>query len=152
MHVSAVDLYESLSMAPDDRTRARIIAKAFDELESRYPNLGEMVTERALSETEMRLQLEIERVRADLSKDIEQVRADLSKDIEQVRADLSKDIEKVRADLSRDIEKIRGELGKEIKQTHVKIEQTKVDLLKWSFAFWMTNFMAILVIIWRIFS
>ena len=130
MHVSAVDLYESLSMAPDDRTRARIIAKAFDELESRYPNLGEMVTERALSETEMRLQLEIERVRADLSKDIEQVRANLS----------------------RDIEKIRGELGKEIKQTHVKIEQTKVDLLKWSFAFWVTNFAAVLIIIWRIFS
>lgn len=67
MHTSVIDFYERLSSAPDDRTRARIIAEAFDELENRYPNLGDMATKRSLSETELRLKLEIEKVRADLS-------------------------------------------------------------------------------------
>jgi hypothetical protein len=74
------------------------------------------------------LKLEIEKLRADLSKDIEKLRADLSKDIEKLRADLSKDIEKVRGDT----EKMRGDLTRDI-------EKVRVDVLKWSFAFWISQ-------------
>ena len=152
MHTSVIDLYERLSNAPDDRARAKIIAEAFDELESRYPNLGDMATERSLSETELRLKLEIEQVRADLSKEIEQVRADLSKEIEQVRADLSKDIELVRTDLTKEIEHVRADLSKNIEKIRAEILSSKVDVLKWSFAFWFANFSATLLIIWRLFG
>jgi Zn-dependent M32 family carboxypeptidase len=87
-----IDLYDSLLDAKDDRTRAKIIASAFESLEDRYPELRDMATAGGVRETELRLQKEIEQVRANLSKDIEQVRADLSKEIEQVRADLSRQI------------------------------------------------------------
>jgi len=146
MHLSTIDLYEELSSAPNDRARAKIIAKAFDEVESRYPNLANTATTQQLSETELRLQLQIEQVRAELSKDIEQVRAELSKDIEQIRADLSKDIEQIRAE----VVQVRADLSREIGQTHIKIEETKVSMLKWTFAFWLTNFSAIMFIIWKL--
>ena len=94
-----IDLYDSLLEAKDDRTRAKIIAGAFESLEDRYPELKDMATASGVRQTELRLQKEIEQVRANLSKEIEQVRADLSKDIEQVRLR----IEEVRADLSKQI-------------------------------------------------
>ena len=124
MQRSVIDLYERLSNAPDERARAKIIAEAFDELENRYPNLGDMATERALSETELRLKLEIEKTHVK----IEQVRADLSKEIEQTHVK----IEQVRADLSKEI------------------EQSKVEMMKWSAAFWLTNFSAIMFVIWKL--
>jgi len=83
-----IDLYDSLLDAKDDRTRAKIIASAFESLEDRYPELRDMATAGGVRETELRLQKEIEQVRADLSKDIEQVRLR----IEEVRADLSRQI------------------------------------------------------------
>ncbi len=142
MQRSVIDLYERLSNAPDERARAKIIAEAFDELENRYPNLGDMATERALSETELRLKLEIEKthvkieqVRADLSKEIEQTHVK----IEQVRADLSKEIEQTHVK----IEQVRADLSKEI-------EQSKVEMMKWSAAFWLTNFSAIMFVIWKL--
>jgi len=201
MSSSVIDLYDRLRTAPDDETRARIIAEAFETLEERYPHLGDMATRTNLSETELRLIKEIEQVRADLSKDIEQVRAelketelrlvkeieqvraDLSKEIEQVRADLSKEIEQVRADLSKEIEQVRADLSKEIEQVRAElretelrlvkeieqlrgdlrkeIEQVRVELkvelarshtawLKWSFLFWLTQFSAILLLLWRV--
>ena len=98
-----IDLYDRLLDAKDDRTRAKIIASAFESLEDRYPELRDMATASGVRETELRLQKEIEQVRADLSRDIEQVRADLSRDIEQVRADLSKEIAEMRVDLTQKI-------------------------------------------------
>jgi hypothetical protein len=106
---SSVALYEALTSAPDERARARVIAEAFERLEERYPHLPDLATQGHLRETELRLQKEIEQLRADLTLAIERVRADLSKDIEQVRADLSKEIEQVRGDIAR----------------------AKVDMLKW---------------------
>jgi vacuolar-type H+-ATPase subunit I/STV1 len=124
---SSVALYEALTSAPDERARARVIAEAFERLEERYPHLPDLVTHGHLRETELRLQKEIEQVRADLSKEIEQVRAELreaelrlQKEIEQVRADLTRAIEQVRADLSRDIERVRGDIAR-----------AKVEMLKW---------------------
>ncbi len=42
---SAVQLYEALTSAPDDRTRARLIAEAFERLEERYPHLPDLATQ-----------------------------------------------------------------------------------------------------------
>ncbi len=72
-----IELYDSLLEAKDERTRAKIIASAFENLEDRYPELRDMATASGMRQTELRLQKEIEQVRADLSKDIAQIRADM---------------------------------------------------------------------------
>lgn len=131
---SSVALYDALTSAPDDRARARVIAEAFERLEERYPHLPDLATQGHVRESELRLQKEIEQVRAGLretelrlKKDIEQVRAELTANIEQVRAELKADIEQIRADLH--TTELR--LLKEIEQVRGEITRTKLDLLKW---------------------
>ena len=81
---SVVELYEALATAPDERARARLIADAFERLEERYPHLPDLATQGHVRETELRLQKEIEQVRADLRE----TELRLKKEIEQVGADL----------------------------------------------------------------
>jgi hypothetical protein len=64
-------------------------------IESRYPHLPDLATRTHLSETELRLQKEIEEVRLDIAK----VRSDLTKEIEGVRANLMKEIAQVQSRL-----------------------------------------------------
>ncbi|EGV17061.1 coiled-coil domain-containing protein [Thiocapsa marina] len=131
---SSVALYDALTSAPDDRARARVIAEAFERLEERYPHLPDLATQGHVRESELRLQKEIEQVRAGLretelrlKKDIEQLRAELKADIEQLRAELKADIEQIRADL----QTTELRLLKEIEQVRGEITRTKLDLLKW---------------------
>ena len=49
---SVVALYDALTTAPDERTRARLIAEAFERLEERYPHLADLATKGYLRETE----------------------------------------------------------------------------------------------------
>jgi hypothetical protein len=105
---SSVALYEALTTATDDRTRARVIAEAFERLEERYPHLPDMVTQGHLRETELRLQKEIELVKAETV----QMRAE----IVQIRGE----IRETELRLQKEIEQVRGE-----------IVRSKVDLLKW---------------------
>jgi dynactin complex subunit len=113
---SSVALYEALTSAPDERTRARVIAEAFERLEERYPHLPELATQGHLRESELRLKKDIEQVRAELRE----TELRLQKEIGQLRADLSKDIEQSRAELSTAVEQLRGEIAR-----------AKVDMLKW---------------------
>ncbi len=87
---SIIGLYEALASAPDDKTRAKVIAEAFERLEERYPHLPDLATQGHLRETELRLQKEIEEVRADLKLEIEQLRGELKADIERIKSDLLK--------------------------------------------------------------
>ena len=102
---SVVALYEALTSAPDERSRARVIAEAFEDLEDRYPHLPDLATQGHVREAELRLQKEIEQVRADMRA---------------TELRLQKEIEQVRADLTLKIEQVRGEVAR-----------TKIDLLKW---------------------
>jgi len=68
MSVVALHLYEKLHNAPNDQARSKAIVDAFSELEERYPGLKETATRRDLSETELRLQKEIENTRPDIEK------------------------------------------------------------------------------------
>ncbi len=121
---SLIDLYDRLANAPDDRTRARVIAEAFEMLEVRYPHLPDLATRQNLSETELKLIREIELVR----RETEQVRAELKVDIERVRAELIKEIEQVRA----------------------QTERVRANILAWSFVFWASQFAAIMALLWRL--
>ncbi len=93
--MSVIDLYEKLSTATDDKTRARIIAEAFEALEERYPNLSDIATRQNLRETELRLLKEIEQTRADLRIEIEKIRSETR----QVEARLRVEIEKSRTNI-----------------------------------------------------
>jgi multidrug resistance efflux pump len=113
---SVVALYQALSDAPDDQTRARLIAEAFESLEERFPRLPDMATQGHVRESELRLQKEIEQVRAELKADIEQLRAELKADIAQIRAELRE----TELRLQKEIEQVRGDVAR-----------MKIDLLKW---------------------
>jgi hypothetical protein len=109
---SSVALYEALTTATDDRTRARVIAEAFERLEERYPHLPDTVTQVHLRETELSLQKEIELVRGE----IKETELRLLKEIELLRGELRE----TELRLQKEIEQVRGE-----------IVRSKVDLLKW---------------------
>ncbi|MBN2886965.1 MAG: DUF1640 domain-containing protein [Chromatiaceae bacterium] len=109
---STIALYEALSSAPDERARAKIIAEAFEQLEERYPHLSELATQGHVRESELRLQKDIEQVRAELRES--ELR--LQKEIEQVRAELRES-------------ELR--LLKEIEGVRKEVATVKVDLLKW---------------------
>jgi chromosome segregation ATPase len=120
---SSVALYEALTSAPDERTRARVIAEAFERLEERYPHLPDLATQGHLRESELRLQKEIEQVRAELRESELRLR----KEIEQVRAELRES----ELRLQKEIEQVRGELRETELRLRKEIAQVKVDLLKW---------------------
>ena len=109
---SVIELYEQLSSAPDDKTRARLIAEAFEQMEQRYPEVTDLATGAALRETELRLQ-----------KEIEQLRGEVKKDIEQLRGDVQKDIEKLRGEVKKDVAEVRGDIA-----------QSKIETIKWTVA------------------
>jgi hypothetical protein len=134
---SSVALYEALTSATDDRTRARVIAEAFERLEERYPHLPDMVTQGHLRETELRLQKELELVRAEtvqIRGDLNEAELRLGKELELVRGE----IKETELRLRKEIELLRGEiretelrLQKEVEQVRGEIVRSKVDLLKW---------------------
>ena len=97
----ALRLYEQLSEAQDDKTRARLIAEAFEALEDRYPHLRDVASQSQMRETELLLQKEIEQVRLA----VKEVEACLRKEIEQIRL--------------------------EIKGVEVKVAETKSELIRW---------------------
>ena len=117
---SVVELYEALASAPDERARARLIAAAFERLEERYPHLPDLVTNQQLRETELRLQ-----------KEIEQVRADLTLQIEQLRGELKTEIEQLRGEVKTELEKLRGELRETELRLQKEIERSRNTLLMW---------------------
>jgi hypothetical protein len=79
MASSTLELYEALASAPDDKTRAKLIAEAFERLAERYPHLPNLVTQSHLTETELRLQKEIEQLRGEVRTDIERMKNELLK-------------------------------------------------------------------------
>jgi uncharacterized protein YjbJ (UPF0337 family) len=124
MAPSTLELYEALASAPDDKTRAKLIAEAFERLEERYPHLPNLVTQGHLNETELRLRREIEQLRGELKTDIEQLRGEIKTEIEQLRGELKTDMEQLRGAVKTEIEQLRGKL-------ETDIERMKNDLLKW---------------------
>ena len=115
----ALRLYEQLSEAQDDKTRARLIAEAFAQLEDHYPPVKDLATQGQVRETELRLQKEIKEVEARLQKEIREVEAKLQKEIREVEAKLQKEIREVEARLRLEIEKVRLE----IREVEVRLAQ-----------------------------
>lgn len=134
MSVSALHIYEQLTDAPDEKSRARIIAEAIGQLEDRYPQLKEVATQPQLRETELRLLKEIQEVRLE----IKEVEAGLNKKISEIAASLHKEIREIEASLHKEIREIEVRLSKEIHvmdlkiaENTTKIAETKAELVRW---------------------
>ena len=80
----ALRLYEQLTEAGEDKTRAKLIAEAFEQFEERYPNIKELATQGHVRESELRLQKEIKEVEGRLQKEMKEVEGRLQKEIKEV--------------------------------------------------------------------
>jgi len=69
----------------DDKTRARLIAEAFDALEDRFPQISDLATQGHVRARELRLQKEINEVEARLQREIREVEARVHKEIKVSR-------------------------------------------------------------------
>ncbi len=113
----ALRLYEQLTEAGEDKTRAKLIAEAFEHLEDRYPQLKDVATQGHVRETELRLQKEIKEVEARLQKDI----AGVDLRVREVEARLQRELKEI--DL-----KIK-DVDLKIKDVELKLQQTEIRLL-----------------------
>jgi predicted phage-related endonuclease len=95
----ALQLYQQLRNAPDEESRSKAIADAFEQLEERYPNLKDVATQGQVRETELRLQKEILTVQGNLRE----TELRLQKEIKEVEMRLSKDIKDVEVRLTQTI-------------------------------------------------
>lgn len=87
----ALRLYEQLTEAGEDKTRAKLIADAFEQLEERYPHLKAVATHGHVRESELRLIREIHEIDGKLRLDLENVRLE----IKEIEGRLQKDIKTV---------------------------------------------------------
>lgn len=108
----ALQLYQQLRDAPDEDTRSKAIADAFEQLEERYPNLKDVATQSQVKETELRLQKEILMVQSNLRE----TELRLQKEI--------KDIEVKIKEVEVKIKDVEMRLSKDIKDVEVRLTQT----------------------------
>jgi hypothetical protein len=141
MSQTAIQLYDNLRHAANDDDKNRLIAEAFEELQSRYPDLEHVATKQNLSETELRLRKEIEGTRLEtqgIRLEIKEVEANLRKDIEitrleikEVEANLQKDIRAVEANLQKDIRAVESGLVRWIVSSFLAIAIGFSGLVVW---------------------
>lgn len=113
----ALRLYEQLTEAGEDRTRAKAIADAFEQLEERYPHLKEAATQGQVRETELRLQ-----------KEIREVESRLQVEIREVESRLQVEIRGVESRLQVEIREVESRLQVEIKEVDMRIKDVEIRL------------------------
>jgi len=116
----ALRLYEQLTEAGEDKTRAKLIADAFEQLEERYPHLKAVATHGHVRESELRLIREIHEIDGKLRKEIEGIRLE----IREIEGKLRLDLENVRLE----IKEIEGRLQKDIKTVEIQIKDAEIRL------------------------
>jgi DNA mismatch repair ATPase MutS len=132
----ALQLYQQLRDAPDDDSRAKIIASGFEQLEERYPQLKDVATQGHLRETELRLLKEIKEVEAkvkEVEARIKETELRLQKEIRESELRLLKEIKEIDARvkeselrLLKEIKEIEGK----VKDTEGKIKDTEIRLMQ----------------------
>ena len=119
----ALRVYEQLTEAGEDKTRAKVIADAFEQLEERYPHLKEVATHGHVRESELRLQKEIKETEGKLQKEIKEVEGRLQKEIKEVEGRLQKEIREVEGKLQMEIREVEGKLQIEIREVEAKLQK-----------------------------
>ena len=134
----ALRLYEQLTAAQDDQTRARLIAEAFEEMENRYPQIKDMATQEHVRVTELRLVREIELIRqevkaleAKLSLEMKEIESRLSLEMKEVESKLSLEINDIHSRLLLEIKALDNKRALEVKGLEVKIAESRGELVRW---------------------
>ena len=91
----ALTLYEKLTKATDDETRAKLIAEALETIEEKAANAENIATHADVRESELRLQKEIKETEGRLKLEIEGIR----KEIKEIEGRLELEIKKVEVNL-----------------------------------------------------
>ena len=121
---AALELYAQLTEAPDEKTRARLIADAFDALEARFPHIGDLATRGDVRESELRLQKEIKEVEARLQEQMREIDARLQEQMREIDARLQEQIKGVELQ----IREVDARLQEQIKGVELQIKQVEVNL------------------------
>jgi uncharacterized protein involved in exopolysaccharide biosynthesis len=116
MMSAALELYTQLTEAPDDKTRARLIADAFDALEARFLQITDLATQGHVRESELRLQKEIKEVEARLQKEIKEIEARLQTEIKAVELQ---------------IREVEARLQERIARVEVSLHQAMAAQTRW---------------------
>ena len=103
-----IQIYKAVKEASQNEALAQAIAEAFDQAESRFPNLAHTATQRDLSETELRLIDKIEMTRGEIKETELRLMGEIEKtrlEIKDAEIRLTKEIESVRFDLTKEMGK-----------------------------------------------
>ncbi len=76
----------------------------------------------------------------------------LRQEIAEVKVEMSEGFAEVRAELKKDIAEVRTEMKKDIADVKVEVHQTKSELIKWMFIFWIGQIGMILGILFAFFK
>jgi len=133
----------------NDDEKSLLVEEFINEINKEYPDLKYHATKQDVTQTELKLTKEIEKVRLEIkeldnkaSKEREKIRLDLTKEIEKVRLEIkeldikaSEEREKIRLEIkdldkkaSEEREKIRLDLTKEIEKVRLEIKELDVKL------------------------
>ncbi|MDD5037228.1 MAG: hypothetical protein PHE55_21075 [Methylococcaceae bacterium] len=96
-------LYEQLTEAGEDKTRAKLITEAFEQLEDRYSQLKDVATHGQVRESELRVQKEFKEVEARLQKEIRKVEGKVREGIREVEAKVRVEIRDMEVKLTQAI-------------------------------------------------
>ncbi|MBK1692863.1 hypothetical protein [Ectothiorhodospira mobilis] len=120
---SVTELYEQISSAPDEKTRARLLMEALRHIERRLPAVHNLDTHAALRDTEHRLQKETHRLRSENR----QMERRLRMEIEGVR----EENRRMGMDLHRQLLKLETEIQRVQTDFQIQAAQRRVVMMKW---------------------
>ena len=140
----ALNLYEKLTEATDDKTRAKLIAEALEWVEEKAANSENTATHANVRESELRLQKEIKETEGRLQLEIKETEGRLQLEIEVVRKEIKetegrlqleiegvrKEIKETEGQLKLEIEGVRKEIKEIEGRLKIEIKQVEVNLLK----------------------
>ncbi|MCK5146232.1 hypothetical protein KAR48_05720 [bacterium] len=87
-----------------------------------------------------------------LTEEIGKARVDLGQEVGKVRIDLGQEIGKVRIDLGQEISKVDQRLSDVEGRLLAKMSESKSDMIKWMFIFWIGQVAVILGVLFAFFK
>jgi DNA anti-recombination protein RmuC len=128
----------------DETTRVRI------EMVQGFASVRQDLTE-GLSQVRQELTEGLSQVRQELAEGLSQVRQELAEGLGQVRQELAEGLSQVRQEMAEGLSQVRQEMMAGFAALRQEIADTRFELLKWTFVFWvgqlfaLAGFLAVLI-------
>ncbi len=134
-----------------ERWLGKEIGKVNERLTEETGKVNERLTEE-IGKVNERLTEEIGKVNERLTEEIGKVNERLTEEIGKVNEHLTKEISKVNEHLTEEISKVNDRITKEIAGVRTDLADTRADLIKWMFIFWMGQVIALVGILFAFFK